>query len=111
MASGFKSRVTDWALYKPDIILNSDYRKFDDMLRVVINGTKNQRHQLENFLSAEYQKSNLAYGIHISKTAMITCMVFQYHRNHIHFVDGCKGGYVAASKDLKKRLTNLEKVD
>jgi len=50
----------------------------------------------------------LAYGIHLADTAMITCMVFQYHRDHIHFVDGSGGGYVSAAKQLKKRLQSLQ---
>jgi hypothetical protein len=35
-------------------------------------------------------------------------MVFEYHRDHIHFVDGNGGGYVSASKGLKRRLKELK---
>jgi len=108
MALDYETSVTDWSLYKSDMVLNSDHRKFDDMLRMVISGSKEQRKMLENFLEERFLEEELAYGIHISDAAMITCMVFQYHREHVHFVDGNEGGYVAASKKLKKRLKQLE---
>lgn len=108
MALDYETSKTDWSLYKPDMVLNSDHRKFDDMLRVVIRGGKEQRQRLEQFLEKQFQKGNLAYGIHIADAAMITCMVFQYHREHVHFVDGKDGGYVSASKLLKMRLEQLQ---
>jgi len=109
MALNYETSATDWSLYKPDMARNSDHRKFDDMLRVVISGTKSQRQELESFLDQQHQQGKLAYGIHLANAAMITCMVFQYHRDHVHFVDGKGGGYVSAAKGLKKRLESLEK--
>lgn len=108
MALNYETSETDWSLYKPDMARNSDHRKFDDMLRVVISGSQSQRQELEDFLAQQYQQGNLAYGIHVTNAAMITCMVFQYHRDHVHFVDGKGGGYVSASKGLKKRLEELK---
>lgn len=104
MGLNIQTSATDWSLYKTDLSLNSDHRKFDDMLRVVISGTADQRKELEAFLDQLYQQQQLAYGIHVTDAAMITCMVFQYHQEHIHFVDGSGGGYVEASKDLKTRM-------
>ncbi|TYP93652.1 Protein of unknown function (DUF3095) [Fodinibius salinus] len=109
MALNYETSATDWSLYKRDMSLNSDHRKFDDMLRVVISGTPKQRQQLEAFLQQQHKENKLAYGIHIADAAMITCMVFQYHREHIHFVDGSGGGYVSASKQLKEQLNSLSK--
>lgn len=108
MRIGHVSKETDWRLYKPDLSANNDHRKFDDMLRLVIAGTEEQYERLEHFLSEKYQNGELAYGIHKSDTALITCMVFSWHRQHIHFIDGNNGGYVKAAKELKKRLTELE---
>lgn len=107
MALNYKSSVTDWSLYKQDLALNSDNRKFDDMLRLVISGTEEQCEELERFLRRQFEDSKLAYGIHVTDTAMITCMVFEYQREHIHFVDGSNGGYVEASKMLKQQLKHL----
>ena len=107
MALDYETSATDWSLYRSDMARNSDHRKFDDMLRVVISGSAEQRQQLEEFLEYQFQESNLAYGIHITDAAMITCMVFQYHRDHVHFVDGKNGGYVSASKGLKRRFAEI----
>lgn len=109
MAIGYKTAATDWSKYKTDIARNSDHRKFDDMLRLVLSGTQSQRKEFENFLRKKFEEDELAYGIHISGAAMITCMVFQYHREHVHFVDGSGGGYVKASKELKKRTEQLHR--
>lgn len=107
MALDYQSSATDWSLYKPDMALNSDHRKFDDMLRVVISGTLEQGQQLEKFLQQKFEEADLAFGMHITDAAMITCMVFRYHRDHVHFVDGSDGGYVSAAKKLKERLAIL----
>jgi hypothetical protein len=109
MALDYKTSATDWSLYKPDMARNSDHRKFDDMLRIVISGTPDQRRELQSYLQQQFEQSRLAYGMHITDAAMITCMVFEYHREHVHFVDGNGGGYVSASKELKKRVEALER--
>jgi len=108
MALNYETSETDWSRYKPDMVLNSDHRKFDDMLRVVIRGSKKQRQSLGQFLEEQFSEGKLAYGIHITNAAMITCMVFRYHREHVHFVDGKDGGYVSAAKKLKKRMEQLD---
>jgi len=109
MGFGYKTEHTDWSQYKGDLAQNSDYRKFDDMLRLVISGSSQQRKELIKFLEQRFKEKKLAYGIHVTDAAVITCMVFQYHRQHIHFVDGSGGGYVSASKGLKQRLQILAK--
>ncbi len=102
------SEETDWRLYKPDLSANNDHRKFDDMLRLVITGTDEQYRQLETFLLKKYNDQEVVFGIHKSDTAIITCMVFAWHQQHIHFIDGNNGGYVKAAKELKRRLAELE---
>jgi hypothetical protein len=109
MKFNFKTSATDWSLYKKDLALNTDHRKFDDMLRLVISGTDEQLEYMQTFLEDQFKNLNLAYGIHVSDAAIVTCMVNSYHRDHIHFVDGSDGGYVAASKELKTRLGSLKK--
>lgn len=107
MRTGWKSDATDWSLYKPDLVAHADYRKFDDMLRMVLVGTANQRHELEAYLDTLHTEERLAYGIHTSSTALITCMVFQYHREHLHFIDGSNGGYANAARQMKRQLRKL----
>ncbi len=104
-----KTSETDWSYYKPDMVLNNDHRKFDDMIRLVISCRTDQIEEFEAFLDEQYKNSKLAYGIHKSESALITCMVFAWHRQHIHFVDGSRGGYIMASKALKKRMDRFSK--
>lgn len=96
-----------WGDYKNIIIRTTDTEKFDDMLRMVITTTKKQSLELENYLQKEYEKKNLVYGIHKSNSALMTCLIFQRHGKHIHFVDSSNGGYALASKELKNRLKFL----
>lgn len=108
MAIDYETSATHWGLYKSDLAMNSDHRKFDDMLRVVISGSTSQRKEFEKILNEQFKEGRLAYGMHLTDAAVITCMVFQYHRDHIHFVDGSGGGYVSAAEALKKRLQSLK---
>lgn len=109
MKYGKETSETDWKYYKPDMVSNNDHRKFDDMLRLVISGSREQIETFEAHLEAQYRNNKLAYGIHKSDSALITCMVFAWHRQHIHFVDGNNGGYIMASKSLKKRMDRITK--
>lgn len=75
----------------------------DGTLRQVIAGTRDQREQLEAYLQEQYEHGRLAFGLHASGAAMITCLVFQYEKEHVHFVDGAEGGYAHAARELKGR--------
>ncbi len=103
-----KTSETDWKYYKPDMVANNDHKKFDDMLRLVISSKENQIKKFRSFLDHQFEASKLSYGIHESDSALVTCMVFAWHRQHIHFIDGNNGGYVRASKDLKKRMDRIQ---
>ncbi|NEO74063.1 DUF3095 domain-containing protein [Moorena sp. SIO3H5] len=94
----------DWGAYKRNAIAATDYRKFDDMLRMVIAGNEAQRKQLTDYLEKNYQQGKLVYGLHISDRALMTCLVFEHHGRQVHFVDGADGGYAVAAKDMKDRL-------
>ena len=94
--------------YKNIILKTTDTEKFDDMLRMVISTKRNQTKELEKYLEEEYQNKNLVYGIHKSDSALMTCLIFQRHGKHIHFIDSSNGGYALAAKELKNRLKNLQ---
>jgi hypothetical protein len=102
-----KTSATDWGDYKPDLVRHSDYKKFGDGLRFVATGTIQQRMDLTTFLDEMYQKKKLAYGVHPSFAAILTCYVRNYQSDHIHFVDGTDGGYAKASQELKTRRKKL----
>jgi hypothetical protein len=102
-----KFSIKQWKNYKNRVIKTTDTEKFDDMLRMVISLNKNESLKLEEFLEKEFKKKNLVYGIHKSDSALMTCLIFERHGKHIHFVDSSNGGYALASKGLKKRLREL----
>lgn len=94
----------DWGMYKQIVTAATDYRKFDDMLRMVIAGTADQREQLNHYLEAEHKAGKLVYGIHLSDRALMTCLVFERNGQQVHFIDGADGGYAMAAKAMKARL-------
>ena len=70
-----------------------------------MDGTESQASQLQQFLEAENKLGNLAFGMHKSREALVTCIVRSFNGNHMHFVDGSDGGYALAARGLKKQLT------
>ncbi len=93
----------NWGHYKTDMIANSDHRKFDDMLRMVLAGNAEQRKKLEACLEEEFQQGTLYYGTSVSSASLLTCLIFQSGVDHFHFVDGADGGYALAARQLKQQ--------
>ena len=102
----FKLNVcgTDWSKYQDVVAAATDYRKFDDMLRMVIAGDALQRENLTNYLEQKYRSGKLVYGLHVSDRALLTCLVFDRNGRQVHFVDGADGGYAMAAKEMKARM-------
>lgn len=92
--------------YLSELAANTDARKFDEMLRMVMDSSLAQKEQLEALLEARHKQGQIAYGIHSSQKALMTCLVFNLSGNHIHFVDGADGGYALAAKQLKAQLAS-----
>ena len=94
-----------FADYVPTMRTHADYRKFDDMLRMVLDCSKEQIATIQNHLETEYEKGNIFYGTYLSETALMTCYVAQMEPgHHIHFIDGGDGGYAMAAKQLKAQI-------
>jgi hypothetical protein len=96
-----------WGRYREELVENSDFRKFDGMLRMVMDGSEAQAERLQEFLEREYLDRRLVYGLHKSREALVTCIVQSYNGNHLHFVDGSDGGYALAARQLKERLSEV----
>ena len=91
--------------YLPTMREHADHRKFDDMLRMVLDCSKEQIAEILKYLDLEYQKGTLFYGTYLSETALMTCYVAQMEPGqHIHFIDGGDGGYAMAAKQLKGQM-------
>jgi hypothetical protein len=95
---------TDWGKYLRELRANTDYRKFDDALRMTLAGDAARRERLRAFLDERRALGQLAYGIHANPKSMLTCLVFSRQGNHVHFLDGSAGGYAMAAKTLKAQL-------
>ncbi len=98
-ALGFPGRT-----YKGEVVANTDFRKFDDTLRMVLDVTGAQRDAIAAFLEEERRAGDVVYGLHESSSALMTCLVKQRRGQHVHFVDGSDGGYALAAKQLKAQL-------
>ena len=102
--SVFGKYFIDFKKYKEYFIHNTDYRKFDDALRMVISGSKQHREELKEFLEAYHREGKIVYGLHISDSSLVTCVITNYETDHIHLLDGNNGGYAMAAKALKAQL-------
>ena len=107
----FKARVAmwfdiqGWGKYKQLLVDATDNEKFDDALRMTISGTAEQRAQLVDYLESLRAQGQLIYGVHTSTHTLVTCIVYDYFGQQVHFVDGSEGGYALAAKMMKAQNT------
>jgi hypothetical protein len=100
---GVKQDQVDWGRYKDDLVVNTDFRKFDGCLRLVLTGTREQRAELTRFLNYSAEVGELSYGMHVARSAVMTCLIEEREGAHFHFVDASEGGYASASVSLKRQ--------
>jgi hypothetical protein len=105
-----KIKGIDFHKYKKSLAGHSDYRKFDEILRMVIDTTPEKKQRLLEFLERYRASGTLVYGVHESKTALMTCFVQDLEENHLHFIDGGDGGYTLAAKQMKKQLSENSEI-
>lgn len=97
---GFVPRV-----YIGQAVANSDFRKFDDGLRMVLDCSPELADALEQRLAAAATTGTVHYGLHRQDAAMMTCFTPSALRaDHLHFIDGARGGYAVAATALKESL-------
>ena len=88
--------------YARELVENSDFRKFDDTLRMVIDCTPALADEIEQFLQRRRRRGTVRFGLHRQDMAMMTCFTpSPIHSNHVHFIDGALGGYTTAATALK----------
>lgn len=95
--------------YVADLAVGTDFRKFDDMLRMVRDCDRSKRERLIHYLEEQRRSGAIVYGLHVSTKAMMTCLMFN-RQDHVHFIDGADGGYAMAARQLKAQLRDLARV-
>jgi len=100
----FGLRVGDFdpAVYRRDVVENSDFRKYDDNLRMTLDCTAQLADRMEARLQRAEADGVARFGMHRQSRAIMTCIVPSIaESNHVHFVDGAAGGYALAARRLK----------
>jgi hypothetical protein len=88
--------------YKEFTSLNTDYRKFQDGLRITVSLGDAELNRLTEFLEDERKAGNLRYGLCVQDSAILTCYVPSVTSDsHFHFLDGAGGGYAQAAENMK----------
>ena len=91
--------------YNQGLAAHSDYQKFDDVLRMVLDCSSEQIAAIQDLCRELHENKQIFYGIHLSATALMTCQFSGFQDgNHLHFIDGGNGGYAMAAKQLKQQL-------
>ncbi len=105
IAFGASAGGFDGKTYPQELIENSDFRKFDEALRMVLDLSDEQLAVIEAELEKAHAEGHLAYGLHRAHSPLITCYLRSYSGNHVHFIDGSDGGYALAARQLKSQLS------
>jgi hypothetical protein len=88
--------------YVQQVVENSDFRKYDDGLRMILDCTPELARDLAQRLAAAASNGIVRYGLHEQDAAMMTCFTPSVMRSdHVHFIDGARGGYASAATALK----------
>ena len=88
--------------YVQQVVENSDFRKYDDGLRMILDCTPDLERALTQCLAEAAASGIVRYGLHRQDAAMMTCFTPSALRSdHVHFIDGARGGYASAATALK----------
>lgn len=93
--------------YLRELTENTDYLKFDECLRMIIDVSHEERERLLAILDGHHRAGEIFYGYHADRSALLTCFVRGPHQ-HIHFVDAAGGGYAMAAKRLKAQRKSAD---
>ncbi len=97
----------DGRAYAASLPAHSDYRKFADSLRMVIDCTASEADAIESILVESRRAGLIDFGIHRADSALLTCFVQTTNdTGHVHFVDGSDGGYAMAAQGLKDQIAS-----
>lgn len=85
-----------------EVASHSDFRKFDDGLRLTLDCTREQIDRVEAMLLLAKARGEINFGLHRQSHALMTCLVPSGNRDsHLHFLDGMGGGYAKAAEMME----------
>jgi hypothetical protein len=92
--------------YRREVARNSDFRKFDDGLKMTIDVDPERLKLIETRLEDAAKAGVCRYGLHRQDSALMTCIVpTPLSHDHMHFIDGAAGGYAVAAGRLKNQVS------
>lgn len=95
--------------YKRSVASNTDFRKFDDGLKMTVDVDVDSLKKIRARLEGAAREGICFYGLHEQDTALMTCIVpSPLSKDHMHFVDGGEGGYAYAAANLKAQIQALQ---
>ena len=101
----FNFADTDTSKYIDSLPAHSDFRKFDETLRMVIDCSPEMQNAIRALLEHERDAEAIYFGLHVSPSALMTCFLRRLEDGgHVHFVDGNDGGYAMAAVELKAQI-------
>ncbi|TBC73589.1 DUF3095 domain-containing protein [Rhizobium leguminosarum] len=85
-----------------EVAASSDFRKFDDGLRLTLDCTPEQIDRVEAILVPARARGEINFGLHRQSHALMTCLVPSGSADsHLHFLDGMGGGYARAAEMME----------
>jgi hypothetical protein len=96
-----RSGINEVWRVKEQNIENSDFRKYEEAIKMIISLERDQLTRLRDMLETARQAGSLYFGIHESDKAHLTCIATVETGDDVHFVDAADGGYALAAKELK----------
>jgi hypothetical protein len=103
---GLKLGTFDARRYRQDVSGNSDFRKFDDGLKMTIDVDADHLSRIQVLLERAKANRIARYGLHRQSSALMTCFVPTHlSRDHMHFIDGARGGYAVAASQISGKAS------
>lgn len=98
--------------YGQQLAKNTDFRKYDDGLKMTLDVDDEGLRQIEARLAEAAAKGTCYYGLHRQASALVTCIVPSHlGADHMHFIDGAGGGYAQAASRMKTEMAGRRAMD
>jgi hypothetical protein len=93
------------SVYEKDMLMQSDWLKFNGALYLVVDMTGSEFAVFEKTLNEMEAAGDILFGVQRCTAALVVCHLDgQSQKKHFHFVDGSDGGLTIAATRLKEKL-------